>query len=222
MKENCGSHMRLARQCLMALTFALGMSAVLSCRFLPQTPLSIPNDSDSATEPTRQDVEYVLGFPGNTFESSDWQRSYTVQSDRVSVTWLNDGEGALAFLDYLVYSQGYAQADVDDYFSEQNFEDILLRDYENPRRIATCTDAEGDLTLHEFAAEVNETDYVIRFWIRLDSTTRVLNMMIVFPEASEAKLDRYARQVFPELSSCERVAEYSHTCASHRSAPGSG
>jgi len=204
MKETSGSQTNLSRQCLIALIFALGMSTVLSCRFLAQKPLSIPGDCESATEPTEQDVEYVLGFAGNTFESSDWQRSYTVAPDRASVTWLNHGEGTVAFLEYLIYSCGYTQADMDDHFSEQNFEDIIFRDYENLQSIATCTDIEGDLTLHEFTAEVHETDYVIRFWIKLDSKTRVLDMMIVFPEVSETELDKYAREVFPELSSCQR------------------
>ena len=204
MKRTNGSQTNLSRRRLVALVFALGMSTVLSCKFLAKKPLSIPSDSESAPKSTEQDVEYALRFAGNTFESSDWQRNYTVEPDRVSVTWLNHGEGVVVFLEYLIYSSGYTQADVDDYFNEQNFEDIIFRDYENLQRIATCTNIKGDLTLYEFTAEVHETDNVIRFWIKLDSETRVLYMMMVFPEASETQLDKYAGEVFPELSSCRR------------------
>jgi hypothetical protein len=203
MEGTSGPQTNLFRQCLIALIFALGMSAVLSCGFLAKKPMSVPGDCEAATEPTEQDVEYVLGYTGNTFESSDWQRSYTVGPDRVTVTWLNHDEGAVVFLEYLVCSCGYTQADVDDHFSEQNFEDVIFMDYENLQRIATCTDIGGDLTLHEFTAEVHETGYVIRFWIKLDSKTRVLDMMLVFPRGSEMELDKYARERFPELSSCQ-------------------
>jgi len=204
MNKTFGSQTNLSKQRLIALIFALGMSTALSCRPSTQTPVSIPGDCESAVEPTEQDVKYALGFAENTFESSDWQRSYAVAPDRVSVTWLNHDEGAVAFLEYLIYRCGYTQADVDDHFSEQNFKDIIFSDYENPQSIAACTDIGGDLTLHEFTAEIHETDYVIRFWIKLDSRTRVLDMMVVFPEASEAELDKYAKKVFPELSSCQR------------------
>jgi hypothetical protein len=110
---------------------------------------------------------------------------------------------ALVFLEYLVFSCGYTQADVDDYFRKQNFEDVIFLDYENLRRITTCTDIESDLTLHEFKAEVHETDYAIRFWIKLDSKTRVLDMMLVFPRGLEMELDKYTKESFPELSSCQ-------------------
>lgn len=203
MKGTFYSKRKLFRQCLIVLMVALGMSVVLSCGFLTQKPMSVSGDCEMTTEPTEQDVEYVLGYTGNTFESSDWQRSYTVGPDRVTVTWLNHNEGAIVFLEYLVFNCGYTQADLDNHFSEQNFEDVIFMEYENSQRITTCTDIDGDLTLHEFTAQVHETDYAIRFWIKPDSKTRVLDMMLVFPKGLETKLDRYAEESFPELSSCQ-------------------
>jgi len=59
---------------------------------------------------------------------------------------------ALAYLEYLVYNCGYTQADLNTYFSERNFKEVIFRDYQNLQRKAQCADDEAKLTLHEFTA----------------------------------------------------------------------
>jgi hypothetical protein len=188
---------------LIVLFLTLGIATSLSCSFTTQEFLTFATDCESATEPTQQDVDYILAFTRDAFKSSGWERSYTVEPYRVSVTWLNNQEGALAFLEYLIYSCGYTQTDIEEYYSDQNFEEVIFYDYQNLQRTAICTNTEGDITLYEFTAELSETEYLMRYWIKLDSPTRVLDLLIAFPRASQGQLHTYAEAVFPELSVCE-------------------
>lgn len=183
------------------LTLAIAIS--LSCNFTPQEFWNLVTDCESATEPTQQDIEYVLAFTGDTFESSDWEKSYTVEPDRVRATWLSN-EGGLGFVEYVVISCGYTQAEIENNYSGQSLEEVVFQDYQNLQLIATCANEEGDVILHELTAEFSETTYVMRFWIITDNPTRVLDMLIAFPQISEEQVHSYAEKVFPEMSSCQQ------------------
>jgi len=148
-------------------------------------------------------VDYILAFTGDTFKSKGWQRSYTVESMRASVTWMNNDAGSLAHLSYLIFSCGYTQEDVDNYYSAENFQNVLFSGYQNLQRTATCSQAEGDLTLYEFTADFQGEKYLIRDWVKQDTSTRVLDFMLIFPQTSKAQLDGYARQIFPDFSTCQ-------------------
>jgi hypothetical protein len=172
------------------------------------TPSPTPSDCSTQTEPTEQDVNYALTFSGNIFETDDWQRSHTVASMRTSVTWLNDSVGALAYLEYLIYSCGYDQDDIEKYYSEQNFQEVIFSgNYQNMQRIAQCTDVTGELTLHEFRGVWQDEEYLFRMWVKLDNRTRVLSLLLVFPENSSDLLDKYSIKNFPTLDSCSRVID---------------
>ena len=65
---------------------------ILACRW----PTPARSDCErGVADPTDQDVAYTLQFTGDTFESADWQKSYTVGEQRVSATWLNGAESGL-------------------------------------------------------------------------------------------------------------------------------
>lgn len=166
-------------------------------------PLSTPEDCESSIDPAQQDIDYVLAYTSDIFESAGWQKSYTVKEFRTTVTWLHDQEGALAFLEYLIFSCGYTVEDFEEYFSDQNLETVIFSGYQNLQRLATCTSEENDLTLFEFSADVQDTQYLLRYWIKLDSKTRILTMLVTFPREFEAQLASYADAIFPELSSCQ-------------------
>lgn len=197
MKPILDSHPHIYKRWITFMAFTLVMIFITSCQ-----SQEISADCESQTDPTDRDVRYALKFSGKTFESDDWQRSYTVESGRVSITWLNHSTSSLAFMDYLLYSCGYTQEEIDDYHSDQNFEEVIFRDYQDVQRTSTCSVEAGDLRLHEFTASVEERDYIIRYWVKLDSPTRVLDTMLVFPAGSEAELERYASEILPELSVC--------------------
>ncbi len=183
----------------------LVLIATLACTSFTEELSSIfpeAQDCKSATEPTQRDVDYILAFTGDIFKSKEWQRSYADESMRASVTWMHANNGSLAHLSYLIFSCGYTQKDIDDYFSPQNFQEILFSGYQNLNRTGICTQADSNLTLYEFAADYQGEKYLIRDWVKLDTPTRVLDFMLIFPQTEQAQLDAYARQVFPNLSTC--------------------
>jgi len=167
------------------------------------TPLSITDDCTKNTEPTEQDVKYALAFSGNTFDPGSWDRSYTVQSMRVSVTWFSKDKKKMVFLDHLIYSCGFKQSDWDYVLADQTFR-IRFQSYQNLNRVTSCTRNESNLKLVEYTAQHSETNYRIRFWATLNEPTRLLNVALVFPEESRTDLDRYSSRFFPNLSSCSR------------------
>jgi hypothetical protein len=192
----------LSRRAYLGLYLLIGLILLLACRFGFAAPTPTPEDCRVSTDPTEQDVQYALAFTGSTFETNDWKRSYTVETFRVSITWLNDAEGALAYLERLIYSCGYNQTDMENYYSEENFTKVIFRDYQEVTRQARCSNKEDELTLYEFTAQSQGQDYLIRYWVKLDSTTRVLTMLLAFPIKSKELLDKYAKEVFPTLSAC--------------------
>ncbi len=172
---------------------------------LPKEPPSpIADDCKKATNPTDQDVRYALGFAGNTFDAEKWDRSYTVQSMSVTVTWMSRDKSRVAFLEYSLYSCGFAPTDWDYVLADRTFRDISFRNYQNVDRLADCSQSQANLKLVEFTAQHSEKNYWIRFWASLKGSTRLLTITLVFPEESKTDLDIYGSRLFPALPSCSR------------------
>lgn len=151
-------------------------------------------------EPTDVDIERALGFTGKLFETEDWERSYTVAEDKVMVTWLHTN-GYLAYLEALIFPCGHEEADLNHYFSDENW-DIILSNYESYTLETDCNNDSG-LRLYEFIATVNDFDYEIKYWVMSDTDTRVISLMLVLPFGFEAEMDEYAYSLFPTLDFCE-------------------
>lgn len=189
----------------LALSLVLLSPACSLQDFLPlvatPTPTAFPDDCKANTEPTGQDIEYSLGFAGDIFQKPEWERSYTVGNMRTSVSWLSKDQAAVAYLEYVIFSCGYTQAELDAYYSEETFSDVLFAQYANLHLEAMCGNKEGDLSLRQYTADLEDEGYNLFYWIKEDTGTRVLAFLLSFPQTS-AELDKYAREVFPELSSC--------------------
>ncbi len=168
------------------------------------TPLLITGDCSKATNPTEQDVRYALEFTGNTFDPEVWDRSYTVASMRVDVSWISKEKRRVAFLENLIYSCGFIPTDWDYVLADRTFREVLFSGYQNLNRIASCTQNETNLRLVEFTAQHSQRNYWIRFWAILNGSTRLLTMFIAFPEESKIDFDRYSSLLFPALYSCPR------------------
>lgn len=159
-----------------------------------------PSDECGLIEPTQKDIDKVLSFGGDTFTSDKWIRSYTVEPYKMSLFRQNDGEGAIAYIEYLIYTCGYGQAELDEYFSEEGF-DIAFNAYEVHTLTAFCE--QGSLALYKFDLTDEGTQYTSHYWVEQTDDSRVLAVMLVFPAAGAAQLDRYSQKLFPALSSCQ-------------------
>ncbi|MBI5962159.1 MAG: hypothetical protein HY863_01685 [Chloroflexi bacterium] len=151
-------------------------------------------------EPTQNDIDRALAYTDEIFSGTEWTRSYTVESSRVSVTFNSDSLGAVGFVEALIFPCGYGDSDLDTFFSNENWQ-IVFANYESYKALSECKSG-GSLRLYQFNAVEEGGDYKIKYWALNDTDTRVVGMMIVFPVESESLMDEYASALFPDLTSC--------------------
>lgn len=185
---------------LLLVSLALILALAAGCAPGPVYPG--PSDECGPVEPSQQDVRYALTFGQGPFSQPDWVKSYTVEPYQVKLTRQNSREGAVATLEYLLYNCGYGQAELDAYFNEGGFA-IVFSNYESHALYNFCENESQDLALYEYALEKEGELYAARYWAYQQSDTRLLTFLLVFPEDKLPVMNGYARQVFPELVSCE-------------------
>ena len=159
-----------------------------------------PRDECGLIEPSESDVRYILSFGGQAFASDDWLKTYTVEPYKISLSRNNQASSAVAFVEYLIYTCGYGQADLDSYFNEEGF-NIIFSGYENHTLTNFCEIK--DLTLYEYDLVDEERDFKARYWVWQATETRLLDFLLVFPKDNPVDLDKYSQQIFPDLNSCE-------------------
>ena len=151
-------------------------------------------------EPTQKDIERALSFADTAFDASEWERSYTAAGNRVSVTWLNNPSGAVAYLEALIFPCGYEEPDLNNYYNDENWKTIFQY-YETYKLIDECKKNDG-LRLYEFKTQNQGFEYGVKYWVRNDTDTRVISMMIVFPLELNAMMGDYSTRLFPTYPSC--------------------
>ncbi len=163
-------------------------------------PQEMPVSGCISAEPTQKDIDRALSFADKVIDPAEWDRSYTVSENRVSVTWLNNPQGAVIYFEALIFSCGYNEQDLNTYFSGENWKTIFLN-YQSYEYLEECK-AKDDLRLYQFNAISQGFNYKIRYWVLSDTDMRVITTMIVFPVGSESLLDDYSSRLFPTLRSC--------------------
>ena len=176
---------------------------------LPPKPPSTPTDRPAfatatpvcvSTEPTQKDIDRALSYTLEVFDSAEWEKIYTVAESRVSVTWMNNPQSAVVFLEALIFPCGYEELDLNKYYSEENWKSTF-GNYESYQMVDECKTDYG-LRLYEFTAQNLGFEYDIRYWVENDTSTRVITTMIVFPTESSSMLDEYSSQLFPAYTTC--------------------
>lgn len=185
-----------ARLLLAILPFLFILSA---CGSRQISQVEGPNDECGPIQPSENDIRFALSFARNVLEPTQWIRSYTVEPYKVSVTRKNDNEGAVAYTEYLLFNCGYSQADLDSYFSDENF-NIVFGNYESHTLQKFC-EVKG-LALYEYSTVSAGTDFLARYWVKQESNKRLLVFMLVFPQSNQKGLDDYAKKIFPDLTTC--------------------
>ncbi len=152
-------------------------------------------------EPTDADVDRALTYTEDLFSGPEWERTYTVGGGRVSITWSNGMDAAIAYLEALIFPCTYEEPDLSAFFNYENWQ-VIFANYESYQPVAECRTDNG-LRLYQFSAVDSGYTYDINYWVKNDTETRVLGMMIVFPAESDALMDEYSNNLFPELTSCQ-------------------
>lgn len=159
----------------------------------------VPTDECGPIEPTEKEVKQVMSIGKDTFTSTDWVKSYTVEPYKISLTRRNNVEGALFIADYLMFNCGYGQAELDHLFSAEAFGAMFAR-YESHTLANFCEIP--NLAFYEYDLLFQGTEFLARFWVKQASDTRLLTVQLVFPKASLGLLEDYSAQLYPELTSC--------------------
>jgi hypothetical protein len=164
-----------------------------------EPPLPTVTPACVSPEPSEKDIDRALTFTGTIFET-EWEKSYTVAENRVSVTWLNNPLGAVAYLEALIFPCGYEEPDLNNYYSAENW-NTIFQYYESYELLNECKRDDG-LRLYEFETQNQGFKYGVRYWVLNDTNTRVISTMIVFPLESKSLLDEYSLKLFPSYSTC--------------------
>jgi len=174
--------------------------AVLSNPTPPAQPQPTLEAGCISTEPTQDDITRALAYTNDQFSGTDWSRSYTVESSRVYVTYSSGPLNALGFVEALIFQCGYTDTDVDNFFSAENW-NIIFANYESYEAVSECQ-SKDEIRLYEFTAVKDGFDYNIAYWVEMDTATRIMETMLVFPTDSDL-LDQFSSALFPKLSSCK-------------------
>jgi len=151
-------------------------------------------------EPTQRDIDRALSFTNTTFDGLGWEKNYTVADNRVSVTWLNNAQGAVVYLEAIIFPCSYEEPDLNIYYSDENWKTIF-QNYESYTLIAECKTNTG-LRLYEFETQNQGFEYRVKYWVKNDTSNRVISTMIVFPLEAKLLLDEYSSMISPGYSTC--------------------
>lgn len=165
-----------------------------------KTPLATVTAVCISPEPAQKDVDAVLSYTDDVFDLTEWEQSYQVDEERVSVTLQNIPQSAVVFLEAIIFPCGYEEPDLNRFLSDDHW-DALFANYDDYEMIDECRSDTG-LRLYEFEAASQGFDYNISYWSENDTNERIITTMITFPVGSEETMDKYSIQLFPELPNC--------------------
>jgi hypothetical protein len=167
---------------------------------ITQTPLVTVTAVCIPPGPSKEDEDAALGYTGDVFDPSEWERSHVLGEEGVSVTWQNIPQSAVVFLEVIIFPCGYEEPDLNRFLDEEHW-DVLFANYESYEMIDECRSDDG-LRLYEFAAVSQGFDYNISYWSENDTSERIITTMLTFPFGSEDVMDEYSIALFPELPNC--------------------
>jgi hypothetical protein len=159
------------------------------------TPACISQD------PSQTDIDRALSFTEQVFEQDDWEQTYTVSEDRVSVSWFSNSLGAVAFMEALIFPCGYEEPDLNNYFNDENWDNVFAN-YESYELVTECRSDAAGLRLYQFDVDSDGVPYLVNYWVKNDTNNRVVSFMMIVPDDSFDLLDEYSYSLFPQLSNC--------------------
>ena len=160
------------------------------------TPEPVPSPT-----PVRE-IYTVLGYGDGVFESDLWLASAEETPNRTRATWRSDQVGGVAFADYLHFGDGVTREQFDTLFGTDWF-NATLANFAVWREETRCD--LGNLRLIQFALQIADTRYSMRYWIEWVNDNRVMTLYVVVPEGFASLLDTYGARLYPDLASCTAV-----------------
>lgn len=180
---------------------ALLLAGILSACEIPATTAQPtgPTDECGPYEPTDADVQKVLKFGGDAFSSADWVKNYSVDPYKVALTRRNDLLQSIAYSEYLIFTCGFTQNDLNGYFNDEGF-NIIFADYESHTLANFCE--EKGLALYEYDLMDEGGSFKARYWVKQEDDIHIFVYMLVFPETNPTAMNEYSEKIYPNLASC--------------------
>ncbi len=184
---------------------------------VPQTSVLPPAQSSAITVPSveaptliscaspsaDQDIADALAFAGDTFAAPTWSEQVSSGASKTTITWTASSLGAVAYLEWLHYDCGYTQAQIDEYYSAATWATIFAN-YDSYQKVDECS--YENTHLYQYTASLAGNDYLIYYWVKLATDTRVAGLMLVVPADQQGMMAEYAGAMFPNLPTCQAAA----------------
>ncbi|GAB4488159.1 MAG: hypothetical protein OHK0031_12090 [Anaerolineales bacterium] len=182
------------------LWIALGILALLAV-FAAIAALTVSNATQCGSGGSSfLDLWRVQRFGAGVFDQRQWQYSYSVQPYKIQAVWDAPDLSSIATLDYLLFNCGNSEVEASKYYSDENFKNIILADYQNVQKTAECR--AGATRLYQFSAQFQGADYLLWQWVKPEDDRRVLGFFVAIPLENRLLALGYAEKLFPELTTC--------------------
>jgi len=159
----------------------------------------VPHDNCGPIEPTDVEVKKMLTFGAGLFNSADWVKSYSVDPYKITLTRRNDAIQAIAYSEYLIFTCGYTQTDLGNYFNDQGF-NVIFTEYESHTLAKFCE--QNGISLYEYDLVDSGNKYQARYWVKQEDAKHIFVYMLVFLQSDPGTLDTFSKQLFPLLTTC--------------------
>lgn len=188
--------------CLMVVLVVLGL-LIGGGTYTPADISAWFSTNVSLCDHSAGETEAVVAYGTGIFDPAEWTLTVTLGEGRSSVEWRNQTAGSLAYVDYIHYDCGIPEGEIDRFYSPDGFS-VILSNYDSYSRRQICK--LDDVRLYEFDVQFQGSDYEMRYWVTPATQTRMLALDIVFLDSDHDAMESYARQLFPQIPSCEAVA----------------
>lgn len=164
------------------------------------TPLATLTPVCISSAPTQKDIDRAESYTGDALDPAQWEQTSTVLEGGVAVTWQNIPEGAVIYLEAIIFPCSYEEPDLNKYFNTENW-NAIFQNYDGYEILDECKSNSG-LRMYQFKAASQGYDFSIRYWVQSDTDNRIIATMLTFPVGSESLLDEYSIRLFPKLPNC--------------------
>jgi hypothetical protein len=149
--------------------------------------------------PAPREIYVALAFGDPLFAPGEWQASAAELDDRTTATWRSAEYGALGYAELLHFNGGYTADELRRYFDDSWFE-VTFKTYDRWEQTAACR--YDEVLVREFALEIDDVPFVMRYWVMPVSPTRVLAFHLVFPQEYRRVLADYSLRFAPAAFEC--------------------
>lgn len=155
-----------------------------------------------AQSSSEREIYTALRYGDEIFEPELWLASANEQTDRTTAIWEQNTEGALAYVELLHWASDApdSQAEIEEFFTNDWFDGVFST-YAGWEPVGEACLVK-DLHRWKFSLTLNDIEYIMYYWVKPLTSTRVLAASLVYPSDNLAQLENYANRWVPDTTRC--------------------